>query len=150
MRIVAIEPGSLAARAGLRAGERIVRLNGARLRDALDFLFADQMRIDYSAQLHNVEINRWWRRSRCSWMAGFRYVNLDEEFKIVNQLMKYIKFGYGNVTDHLITLINLGVMERDEAFELLHKYDGKCDGHYIRLFCKYLNISEEEFMRICL
>jgi N-acetyl sugar amidotransferase len=78
----------------------------------------------------------------------FGFVSLDEEFKIVNQLIKYIKFGYGNVTDHLITLINLGVMERDEAFELLHKYDGKCDDHYIRLFCKYLNIPEEEFWRV--
>ena len=48
-----------------------------------DFRFADQMRIDYSAQLHNVEINRWWHGGAYSWLAGFRYVNLDENFNIL-------------------------------------------------------------------
>jgi hypothetical protein len=59
-----------------------LRIPGDLALASLDFLFADQMRIDYSAQLHNVEINRWWHRGTVSWLAGFRYVNLDEEFNI--------------------------------------------------------------------
>jgi hypothetical protein len=42
----------------------------------------DQMQVDYSSQLHNVELNRWCHRHGRSWLAGFRYVNLDERFNI--------------------------------------------------------------------
>jgi len=37
--IAAVRPRTAAARAGLRAGDRIVAINGARLRDAIDFHF---------------------------------------------------------------------------------------------------------------
>ncbi len=59
-----------------------LRIPGDLALATLDFLFADQMRIDYSAQLHNVEVNRWRHGGTCSWLAGFRYLNLDEDFNI--------------------------------------------------------------------
>ena len=47
-----------------------------------DFLQADQMQVDYTAQLHNAEINALYQGGRASWLVGFRYINLDERFNI--------------------------------------------------------------------
>ena len=48
----------------------------------LDFLNADEMRLDYNSRLHNVEANLIRERERLTLLAGFRYVQADEEFNI--------------------------------------------------------------------
>lgn len=73
---------------------------------------------------------------------------LDEDFRIVNQMIKYIKFGFGHVTDQVIDAIHLGQMTREEGLELIKKYDGKCAPIYVKKYCKYLGITEEKFWRI--
>lgn len=73
---------------------------------------------------------------------------LDEEFRIVNQLVKYVKLGFGHVTDQACEAINLGWMNRDEGIELVKKYDGRCDPSYIKSYCKYLDITEEQFWEL--
>lgn len=70
---------------------------------------------------------------------------LDEDFRIVNQMIKYVKFGFGHVTDQVCEAINSGMMTREEGLELVKKYDGKCDHAYVEKFCKYLEISERTF-----
>jgi len=40
MKVLRVQLDSLAERAGMRAGERILSVNGSAPRDALDFLFA--------------------------------------------------------------------------------------------------------------
>jgi putative radical SAM enzyme (TIGR03279 family) len=39
VRVAAVRPGTPAARAGVRSGDRVLAINGARLRDAIDFHF---------------------------------------------------------------------------------------------------------------
>lgn len=73
---------------------------------------------------------------------------LDDDFVIVNQMFKYLKFGFGQVTDQVCEAIRLGMMSREEAIELAKKYDGKCDRQYVKRFCDYLEIDEEEFWRV--
>jgi N-acetyl sugar amidotransferase len=73
---------------------------------------------------------------------------LDEEFKIVNSMIKYIKFGYGAVTDQVCISMNNGLMDRKEAFAVVKKYDGKCSQYYIDLFCDYLEITHKEFWEV--
>lgn len=73
---------------------------------------------------------------------------LDEDFSIVNQFLKYVKLGFGRVTDQVVEAINSGIMSRDEGLELVRKYDGKCDISFIRRFCNYLEITEEEFWQV--
>jgi N-acetyl sugar amidotransferase len=73
---------------------------------------------------------------------------LDEDFRIVNQMLKYLKFGFGHVTDQVCEAITHGLMGREEGIELVKKYDGKCDHSYIERFCKYFGISEEEFWEV--
>lgn len=76
------------------------------------------------------------------------YTCLDEDFSIVNQFLKYLKLGFGRVTDQAGEAINLGLMTREEGLELVRKYDGACDESFIRRFCDYLEIPESEFWRV--
>jgi N-acetyl sugar amidotransferase len=73
------------------------------------------------------------------------YFQLDGDLTQVNQLLKDIKFGFGQCMDHACYDLREGRITRDEAIELVKKYDGKCSPKYITLFCNYLEISEEEF-----
>ncbi len=75
----------------------------------------------------------------------YGYAALEDDYKIVNHMIKYVKFGYGSIPDLVCEAINQGVMNRDEAIELLRKYDGKCDQSYINRFCQYLDIPEKKF-----
>ncbi len=73
---------------------------------------------------------------------------LDDDFVIVNQMFKELKFGFGQVTDQVCEAIRLGRMTREEAIENVKKYDGKCADKYIKRFCEYLEIDEEEFWSV--
>lgn len=70
---------------------------------------------------------------------------LDEDYTIVNQFFKYLKYGFGRVTDQVCEAITSGMMTREEGMELINLYDGKCDSKFIKRFCHYLEISETEF-----
>ncbi len=70
---------------------------------------------------------------------------LDEDWVIVNQMIKYYKFGFGRVTDYLNYEIRQRKISREDAIRLIVKYDGKCDEKYIKSFCDYIDISETEF-----
>tara|TARA_B100002051_G_C16662755_1_gene600035 strand:- start:18 stop:1136 length:1119 start_codon:yes stop_codon:yes gene_type:complete len=72
---------------------------------------------------------------------------LDEDFRIVNQHLKYLKFGFGHVTDQVCEAIHQELIDRSEAVKLVKKYDGNCSDDYIRSFCDFLEISTKEFWR---
>ena len=74
-----------------------------------------------------------------------RYAQLDTDLTQVNQMLKSIKFGFGQCMDHACFDIRDGRMNRNEAIELVKKYDGKCSNEYIEKFCNYIDISKEEF-----
>ena len=70
---------------------------------------------------------------------------LDDDWVILNQMIKYFKFGFGKVSDYCNEEIRLGRMARHEAKELITKYDDACDDKYIKSFCEYIEISETQF-----
>jgi hypothetical protein len=70
---------------------------------------------------------------------------LDDDFDILNQMIKFVKFGFGKVTDQVCEEIRLGTMSKDEAVDLVRQFDGKCSPKIIRSFCDYLGISAKEF-----
>ncbi len=70
---------------------------------------------------------------------------LDEDFRIVNQHLKYLKFGFGHVTDQVMESIHSGLMTREEGLKLVRDFDGKCHPKYVEKLCTYLKISKEEF-----
>jgi hypothetical protein len=73
---------------------------------------------------------------------------LDDDFVHVNQMLKYLKFGFGKVTEQASGAIRNGVISRAQAVELVHRLDGKCARRYIKKLCDYIEISEEEFWRV--
>lgn len=73
---------------------------------------------------------------------------LDEDWVTLNQMIKYYKFGFGKVTDYVNEYIRLGKLTRNQGIMLVEKYDGKCSNDYILSFCKYIDITEEEFWEI--
>lgn len=76
------------------------------------------------------------------------YFSIDVDLKVVNQLLKYLKFGFGSTTDEVCYDIREERMTREEGMELVKKYDGKCSNSYIKEWCRYIGITEEEFWKV--
>jgi N-acetyl sugar amidotransferase len=70
---------------------------------------------------------------------------LDSDLPPVNQMLKYIKFGFGLTTDQACIDFREGSISRDESIKLVKKYDGKCSEYYIEKFCNYIEITLDEF-----
>ena len=71
--------------------------------------------------------------------------SLDEDWVTLNQMIKYLKFGFGRVADYVNEDIRRNKITREEGIDLLNKYDGKCASKYIESFSKFIGISVEEF-----
>jgi N-acetyl sugar amidotransferase len=76
------------------------------------------------------------------------FSGLDEDFRILNQYLKYLKLGFGHVTDQVCEAIHQGMMTREEAVDLVRKYDSACSERYINLFCDYIEMSIDEFWSV--
>ncbi len=93
----------------------------------------------------------WWRPDNFDPNSIGTYVpfaQLDSDLVQVNQMLKYIKFGFGQCMDHACYDLRDGLITRNEAIDLVRKYDGKCSEKYILQFCEYLGISLDEFWRV--
>lgn len=73
--------------------------------------------------------------------------SLDEDWVGLNQMIKYYKFGFGRITDYVNEDIRIGRMTRNEAIDLVKKYDGCCSPKYIKSFSDYLGITVDEFWK---
>lgn len=73
---------------------------------------------------------------------------LDEDWTPMNQMIKYLKYGFGRTTDYVNEDIRLGRMTRNEGITLVEKYDGTCSPNYIKSFCDFIEISVEKFWEI--
>lgn len=76
-----------------------------------------------------------------------RYSSLDSDLAIVNQMIKYLKFGFGFATDEACYDIREGKLSREDAIWNVTEYDGKCGEQYIENACNYLLIKKEEFWK---
>jgi len=77
-----------------------------------------------------------------------RYTALDTDLVIANQMIKYLKFGFGFATDEANYDIREGHRGREDAIKLVNKYDGKCGEKYIKIACNYLGITNEQFWEV--
>lgn len=76
------------------------------------------------------------------------FSQLDSDLVQVNQMLKCIKFGFGQCMDHVCYDLRDGRITKDEAIKLVKQHDGKCSDYYIKLFCDYIEITIEEFWRV--
>lgn len=82
-------------------------------------------------------------------MGGiYPHVALDDDFVIANQMLKYLKFGFGKAAQEVGSAIRHGLMTREEGVELVRKYDGKCADFYVDKLCDYLGMSRAEFWKV--
>lgn len=77
-----------------------------------------------------------------------RFSQLDGRLLEVNQMFKYIKFGFGQATDHACYDIREGRITREQGIVLIKGFDGGCGEQCIQQFCDYIDISIEEFWRV--
>lgn len=73
---------------------------------------------------------------------------LDDDFHLINQMMKYLKYGSGRATDYMNYELREGEISRQDAIKIVNKYDGICGHKYIKKFCKFINISEKNFWSV--
>jgi len=74
-----------------------------------------------------------------------RFTALDSDLCIANQMIKYLKFGFGFATDEACYDIREGRLSREDAVWYVKEFDGRCGRQYIEATCEYLSITEEEF-----
>lgn len=77
-----------------------------------------------------------------------RETSVDGDFLLVNQYLKYLKFGFGYETDWQCYLIREIGASREEAIESVKRLDHGCHLRYIKAFCDYINITIEEFYMV--
>lgn len=63
----------------------------------------------------------------------------------VHDYIKYLKFGYGKVCDHVARDIRLKRIDKEAGLELIRKYL-EVKPNSLNVFLDWLNISEDEFM----
>lgn len=73
---------------------------------------------------------------------------LDEDFTIVNMMIKYYKFGFGRANDFVNEEIRHGRWTREQAVAFVERYDGCCSPVLIDRFCQYIGISLEQFWTV--
>ncbi len=77
-----------------------------------------------------------------------RYSSLDNDLVIVNQMIKYFKFGFGFATDEACYDIREGRLSRQDAIWYVKEYDGKCGEKYIDAACEYMGITKKYFWEV--
>jgi tRNA(Ile)-lysidine synthase TilS/MesJ len=73
--------------------------------------------------------------------------SLDENWVSLNQMIKYLKYGFGRIADYVNEDIRNQRITREEGIQFLNKYDGTCSPKYIKSFSDYIGISVEGFWK---
>jgi len=71
--------------------------------------------------------------------------SIDDFFEVTHNYLKYLKFGYGRCTDHASLEIRWQRMAREEAIEMIKKYEYDKRPKNLDIFLKFAGISDEEF-----
>lgn len=77
-----------------------------------------------------------------------RYTALDSDLQIPNQMIKYLKFGFGYATDEICYDIREGRFTREDGKWYVNEFDGRCGEKYIDMTCRYLDITKEKFWEV--
>jgi hypothetical protein len=116
------------------AGDDNLTIPGRLGRKSNDFLSADIMRVGYDSNIHSAEINCvkccWCENDCCGyrsleWLAGFRYLRLDEEFDITSTDFDEGTSVYDIDTDNNLYGAQLGLRVRRQRSRLGCELVGK-------------------------
>ena len=76
------------------------------------------------------------------------FSSVDDDLMIVNEMLKYLKNGFGRAHDDVVVDIREGRMSWEEGVRMVEKYDGLCGQKFIDYTCKYLGITEKYFWEV--
>lgn len=90
-----------------------------------------------------------WKPKEGSFQRTYRKIsNLDDKYENgAHDLLKFVKFGYGRASDHACKDIRDGHMSREEAVEMVKKYDHVVSDDLYE-WLDYVEITENEFWRV--
>jgi N-acetyl sugar amidotransferase len=71
--------------------------------------------------------------------------SVDEDWVILNQMIKYYKYGFGRATDYVNEWIRRGKISREDAIQIVEKFDGACSDENISAFCDFISITKGQF-----
>ena len=79
----------------------------------------------------------------------YKHHSLDSDNgAAVNFMMKYVKFGFGETTEHTSYDVRAGRLTREEAAALVRRLDGKCSKKFIQSFCSWIGIRDDQFEEV--
>lgn len=77
------------------------------------------------------------------------YVGIDEKINRIHQYLKVLKFGYGRATDHACEDIRNGRLTREEAKDLVRRYDLQpLSEQFTWEFCDWIGYEQPELTTI--
>jgi hypothetical protein len=87
-----------------------------------------------------------WKQSQKPFQRTYRkFSNLDDKYENgVHDLLKFIKFGYGRVSDHASKDIRDGYISREQGVEFVKKYDHVVSDDLYE-WLKYVGKTEDYF-----
>ncbi len=93
----------------------------------------------------------WWQGDEVEGIPFDRYPyeKIECYMQGLRDYIKYIKRGYSRASQMATLDIRHGRMSRDEALEMIKRYEGK-KPHALPIFLDYLGITEDEFNEICI
>lgn len=90
------------------------------------------------------DLSHEWRRSHT--FEDFDQV--DSRAYLVHAWLKYPKFGHASATDYSARFVRYGLMTREDAIQVVKRYDSELDVLAVRDFCEFCGYSESEFWNI--
>lgn len=70
---------------------------------------------------------------------------LDDKWLVVNNLLKYFKFGFSRGTEQSNSLIRAGLIQRNQGIDIAINQDSACSESAIQTFCDYIEIPVATF-----
>lgn len=77
-----------------------------------------------------------------------KFASLDDKIDGQHYFTMFIKFGQGRAMNDACRDIRDGFISREEAIELMNKYDGEFPQKYFQDFLDYTGISEERYWEV--
>lgn len=77
-----------------------------------------------------------------------KYASLDDRIDGFHYYLMFVKFGIGRATSDAAHEVRDGHITREEAVQLIGKFDGEFPEKYFKVFLEYCNITEEYFWEV--
>lgn len=96
-----------------------------------------------------IERELGWQKDEIESLPGLTFDKIECMFDGIRDYIKFIKRGFSRMTHRTTIDIKQGKITREQAMEMIRKYDGYRPKS-LALFCEYIGITEDEFDQIAL